>query len=169
MPDYLQLARDLRAKAAYKPPPGSSLEAVGAEEAAALIAKAEELERKYGNPNSRLTNDTVTTSRDGHTMTYHEFISSLYRFHAEGNGRYSPYNAPPRNEAEYERRRQQSERIAEDLLKNQYRWNDKYYDEEGNPKPQTPDEATIVEEQYAYAPNEDEDEDYDPEGTWYNA
>jgi hypothetical protein len=152
MPDYLRQARDLRAKANYVPPPGSGLAAVGAEEKAALLAKAEELERKYAppppppsppggynpfyrNPNSRDTDDTTVTNRSGQRYTTYQ--GPTY-------GR-APYIDPNLAGYWYD--------ILNDLLIRQPAWN----------KP--PDEEDIVAEEYRTNDfnYEYEEEDYEHE------
>lgn len=146
MPDYLRLARELRAKANYVPPPASGLTAVGPEEKAALLAKAREFEAKHAEAvtqYSRFTDDTTVTSRDGRppygTRDWDEWFEVMKNI-----------------------RKAQAERIAEDLQRNQWRWNSEYYDQDGKPKPQrSPDYDDIMEETYKYDPGEDEDYGYD--------
>lgn len=152
MPDYLRLARELRAKANYVPPPGSSLTAVGPEEKAALLAKARELEDKH-KLSSPFTDDTTVTSRDGFTF----YGTSPYPY---------PYGSPEWEawaEGIRKERQAQAQKIAEDLAKNQWKWNSEYYDRFGNPKPQRGDDYDdIMEETYKYDPQgEDEDYGYD--------
>lgn len=138
MPDYLKLARDLRAKAEYVPPPGSGLAPVGPEEKAALLAKAKELEVKYGNFNSPFTDDTIVTSRDGRWSTVD--IERIRRERAE-----------------------RAWKIANDLLRSQFLWNSEYYYPDGTPKPQEPAEPDPPkeDEDYGYETFTEKSEYYD--------
>lgn len=151
MVDYLDTARKLRAKAADKVTPEA--------ERAALIERAEYLEKKYGNASSRSTNDTTTTSRDGHTMTYSEWLNRNYDFFYANNG----WRPPPPNEAERERRQREAERIAEQLKERQWMWNREYYDRDGKPYNHDPDD--LIADEYKH--DNEEDEDYDPTKEWY--
>lgn len=140
MPDYLAKARALRAKAADPVVPPA--------ESAALLEKARELEAKYRNGSSPFTNDTTVTGRDGFTF----------------------FGVPPFGSPEWDKwaeairkeRQAQAQRVADDLLRNQWRWNTEYYDQFGRPRPQrSPDHDDIMEETYKFDPEDDpEDEDY---------
>lgn len=119
MPDYLRKARALRAKAADP--------VVPAPEAKALLEKAAELEAKYRNSNSPFTDETTVTSRDGRPS----YGSPLYEAWVD---------------AMNIRRQAQAQKIAEDLLENQWMWNTEYYDKDGKPRPTEADE----DEDYGY-------------------
>lgn len=156
MTDYLRLARLLREKAAYVPPEGSGLQPVPETERLALIARAEELERKYGNGNSPSGNNTTTTSRDGRFNPFarppgwkdrqydYTFFFSDDLFQRFNAGTSSPQTAEA--SAEQQQRSWQTLYI---LLKNQHHWN------------KTPDEEDLVEEGYKHDYDEDEDYGYD--------
>ena len=121
MRDYARIARALRAKAADPVVPPA--------ERAALLEKATELETKYRNANSRFTDDTTTTSRDG----FPAYGSPEWTIWAES------FNAE---------RRRHAQKIAEDLARNQWRWNNGGFDDD------------YMEDTYKYEP-EDEDAGYD--------
>jgi hypothetical protein len=134
--DYLAAAKAFRAKAAATPYP---------EEAKTLLAKAAELEAKYGNRSSPSANDTTTTSRSGQW----DYSNTEYLAWAEAIRRH---------------RQAEAMRVAEDLLKNQWRWNREYYDQNGNPfdtgPNPNPDPDDLIAEEYKTDP-EDEDYGYD--------
>lgn len=132
MPDYAAKARALRAKAADPVVPDV--------ERRALLEKARELEAKYGNANSPFTNDTTVLGRDGRP----------------------PYGSPGWYtwvEVQRMYRQQQATQTAEDLAREQWRWNTEYYDIHGNPRRNEADtDDDYLEETYAW---EDEDANYD--------
>lgn len=100
MPDYLRLARELRAKADYVPPLGSGLQPVGEAERAALLAKAGELEARYRNSSSRSTDQTIPVGAFGFTV-----------------------NWPTETEVQRQARYAESMRQTWDLYQRQHQWN----------------------------------------------
>lgn len=123
--DYQETIRALRAKANDR--------ATGPDERAALLAKANEMEAKYGNSNSGSTDDTTIFSRDG-------------------RGRWVPWTPPvpaPTHTAEFWRE------YLTNLAARQWMWNTEYYDRDGNPVTK-PDVDNIYEEEYRYEPEEED-------------
>lgn len=123
--DNLDRARKLRAKAADP--------AVPPAEAKTLREKAAELEAKERKLNSPPTDNTSATGFGNHpeygTTPWEEWAKTF-------------------NDA----RLRKAQQVAQDLLKNQWRWNSEYYDENG--KPYGPDVDDIMEEDYKYEPEE---------------
>lgn len=129
--DHAETIRALRAKAADK--------TVTPEESAAFKAKADELEAKYGNSSSPPTDETTVNMAD-------EAVRRLWEDILRPTWQ-RPTTVRPSNQAWEEVRR---------LAENQWQWNDKYYDRWGNPRKTEADQDDLYEEQYKYAPGEDE-------------
>ena len=125
MPDYAAKARALRAKAADR--------AVTQQEREALLAKADELEKKHGtggyfNFTVHAPDDTTVTDRTGRTGQWYRPPSPGFRPAADSEF-WTDYMA--------------------NLLRQQHMWNRTWNSEEED----------IVEETYAWQPEDDEDED----------
>ncbi len=121
MPDYAQKARALRAKAADP--------VVTESERNSLLAKARELEAKYGNRSSPFTNHTTVTSRDGRPSGGYQPSDQYWVDYMEG------------------------------LVRNQWRWNSEYYDRGGNPVHEDEDSMYEEAYKYEEADYEKENDD----------
>jgi Protein of unknown function (DUF2786) len=110
---------------------------IGEAERAAFTEKADKLEAKYGNSSSPSTDDTTVTGRDGRWVR-------------------QPAGFRPTADQEY------WDEYMRNIVKNQYQWNTKYYDKDGNPKPGYggPDVDDLYEDEFKYDGKED---DYDAE------
>lgn len=125
--DYRETVRALRAKAHDPVTPEPEREA--------CLAKASELEAKYGNVTSRVTDDTIIINRSG---GYNPFARK-------------PGWRQPDYSDEY------WNRYLADLLNRQWMWNREYYDQDGNPVTK-PDVDNIYEDDYKYDEENDEDD-----------
>lgn len=133
--DYTGKARALRAKAADH--------AVTPEERKILLAKAEELEAKYGKQSSPITDDTTTTSRDGR---YNPFAYRGGHFEWTWD---VPPQPRPFDQEEWQRRNRAAWEQLWNLHRSQEQWNRPH------------DEDVIYEEKYKYEPGDELDEDED--------
>jgi hypothetical protein len=111
-------------------------------EAALARDRLKAMEAKYGNSNSRSTDNTTTTNRSGQPGFRYRYGSPDWNAWAD------EYNA---------QRRKTAEQIAEELLRNQWIWNSEYYDMNGNPRP-TEADNTNEDEFYDIFTEEDYDE-----------
>lgn len=138
--NYYELYDKLMERAGHpKTPPA---EAAACREKARKIME-KHLQPSYRSSNSPFTDDTIVTGRDGYP--------------AYGSPAWDAWVKTMRAQ-----RQAASARVAEDLLKNQWRWNSEYYDRNGNPRPTQADtDEDYVEDTYAYDPEDNEGEYYD--------
>ena len=154
-------------------------EGSGATEHERILAneKADELEAKYGTPVTESSSFTDhTTTRTQAEDDFFDFMERLraQQYQREYSFRHVYYsqryghgsNEQPPNYGDYRPHAGTTvppsasawEEVNR-LFKNQYKWNDKYYDKDGNPRPQEADEDAMYAEGYKYDPT-GEDQDY---------
>lgn len=165
MVDYRGRIRALRALGA---------EGSGATEAERKLAneRADQLERDHPEAAERVTESSPftdhTTTTEREEAFYDFFIrrgsaGKSYYYYDRGPRTGHGSNMPPPNNGDFRPKGptpEQSWRDLQDLLRNQWKWNDKYYDKDGKPRTHV-DDSTIVDEDYAYEPpGEDEDWGY---------